>query len=119
MSHDEASYDSLGPYELVPDDGHWLGLINDACCDAVLGKFADVEASQRLIAEVSPPSEQIEQIEQLAIAVVEDWDMDTLIGYARQQLAAHYQRDPQSFAADWAEHFPVDDLSEEDGEDHH
>ena len=39
----------------------------------------------------------------LARTVVEDWDMDTLIGYAVDRLSDHYVDDAESFWSDWDE----------------
>lgn len=40
-------------------------------------------------------------VRRLALAVVESWDMSTLLEYAVDRLEAHYGRDTISFQEDW------------------
>ena len=44
-----------------------------------------------------------ENVENLATAIVNDWDLDTLIDYAVTQLTNHYMEDEESFIEDWNE----------------
>jgi len=44
-----------------------------------------------------------DNVEKLAQEVVDEWDMDTLIDYAVQQLTNHYMNDENSFIEDWSE----------------
>ena len=58
-----------------------------------------------------------ENINKLAEAIVDSWDMDTLMGYAVSQLEVFYTTDEETFQVDWKE--TIDDgvglaLSDED-----
>jgi len=44
----------------------------------------------------------IVNVTKLAEAVVESWDMDTLVGYAQVQLAVDYGNNEELFQLDWA-----------------
>lgn len=44
-------------------------------------------------------------IEELARAVVDSWEMDTLINYAVDQLEAFYKKDKEQFLEDWSNTF--------------
>lgn len=46
-----------------------------------------------------------ENRQELAKAVVECWDMDTLISYARSTLENHYVKQENSFYDDWHNEF--------------
>lgn len=42
-----------------------------------------------------------ENIEKLASVVVDSWDMDTLVNYAKERLFYFYQEDKKEFEKDW------------------
>lgn len=55
----------------------------------------------------------VDNVEELAQRIVEDWDLETLQAYAESQLANHYMDNEQSFHNDW-DYYCCPDEDDED-----
>ncbi len=55
---------------------------------------------------MSKPEYTEENREKLADQIVESWDLDTLLDYARGNLVEYYERDEDTFYIDWFTEFP-------------